>query len=305
MVVTNVSVEVLKLQLSMPNAHFHIIHSSGPQKTYPLPPYSTVIGFLANILGNKELIETMLGGGLVLGMLSQYKYVTREYTWLRNLLRSEHDKRFGSTNNRLRQEMPEHIGGQSPVSIEVLNDVHLVLYIYHSDLDLLEMIQQNINVPEKWYSHLHLGRAEDWVIVNSASTISLTVSNNPANLRNADQYYQWMPETGSAFGIGIYIDKKHYDELLYRVQGPATLVTSIYNLVNMPFQKKTGKKVKVKNVTIRNFDHIATRLFCSPVPFLGDFTLPAVFVDPGLNVPVYMANIGKKMVVERGTDYAK
>lgn len=278
------SVDVLKLEIYMPNAHFRMIHSNEPQKTYPVPPYSTVIGFLANILGNKEQINIMLEGELVLGALSRYDYITREYTWLRNLLPSTHTRRYGSTNNRTWQEVSEHIGGQSPASIEVLNDVHLVLYIYHSDYTLLEALQQNIVTPEKWFSHLHLGRAEDWVMINSASMISLTISSNPADLRNSNQYFQWMPEPTSAFGIGRYIDEKNYRELYQKVQGPAMLVTSIYNLIRVPYQEQEGE-------IIRNFQHVPTRLFCSPIPFLSDFTLPAIFADSELNTPIYMGNI--------------
>ena len=292
------SVDVLKLEISMPNAHFRIIHSSEPQKTYPVPPYSTVIGFLANVLGDKEQIEVMLEGDLVLGILSQHDYITREYTWLRNLLPSAHTNRYGSPNNRTWQEVSEHIGGQSPVSIEVLNDVHLVLYIYHSDYALLKMLQQNITAPESWYSHLHLGRAEDWVIVNSASMVSLIVSNNPADLRNSNQYFQWMPEPASAFGIGSYINEKHYGELYQKIQGPAALVTSIYELIRVPYQGKEGG-------IIRNFRHVPTRLFCSSIPFLSDFTLPAVFADLELNVPIYMANIAGNNCSGRGANRAK
>lgn len=278
------SIDVLKLELSMPNAHFRIIHSNEPQKTYPVPPYSTVIGFLANILGNREQIEKMLEDSLALGVLSKFNYITHEYTWLRNLADSNHRSRFGSLHNRTWQEMPEHIGGQSPVSIEVLNDVHLMLYIYHPHLALLETVMENTNQPERWYSHLHLGRAEDWVVINSASIISLSVSNNPASLRNSKQYFQWMPEPASAFGINSLIDESLYNELYQKTQSPAMLVTSIYNLIKVPYDGKEGE-------VIRNFQHIPARLFSSSVPFLSNFTLPAVFVDAELKVPIYMANV--------------
>jgi CRISPR-associated protein Cas5t len=279
-----VSINVLKVKLIMPNAHFRVIHSGNPRKTYPVPPYSTVIGFLANIIGNKEQIEVMLEGDLALGILSKYGYITREYTWLRNLLSSEHQRRYNSLNNRTWQEVSEHIGGQSPINIEVLNEVEIVLYIYHSNPGVLMTLQQNSVAPEKWFSHLHLGRAEDWVMINSVAPVTLPVSNNAANLRNSDQYLQWMPELTSAFGVGSYVDEKDYGELYDKIQGPAMLVTSVYELIRVPYQGEKGG-------VIRNFEHVPTRLFCSPVPFLSDFTLPAVFVDPELNTPVYMADI--------------
>ncbi len=278
------SINVLKLEISMPNAHFRVIHSNDPRKTYSVPPYSTVIGFLANLLGDKEQIESMLEHNLVLGVLSRYKYITREYTWMRNLLRSEHTRRYGTVGNRTWQEVSEHIGGQSPISVEVLNDVQLIMYIYHSDSAVLKTLQQNIVSPEKWFSHLHLGRAEDWAMIDSASMISLSISNQPSDLRNSDKYFQWMPEPAFAFGAGSYVDEKHYIELYQKIQGPAMLVTSVYKLTRVPYEDKEGG-------IIRNFEHVPTRLFCSPVPFLSNFTLPSVFVDSKLSAPIYMANI--------------
>ncbi len=299
------SVDVLKLQISAPNAHFRVVHSSEPQKTYPVPPYSTIIGFLSNILGDKEYIESMLNGDLALGILSKYNYITREYTWLRNLHPAAHIKRFGSQGNRFWSEVSEHAGGQSPVSIEVLNDVHLALYIYHPNSALLEMLQKNIVCPEKWYSHLHLGRAEDWAAVNSVSVISLILSNSPADLRNSSQYYQWMPEPAFTFGIGDYINEKHYKELYHKIQGPAMLVTSIYNLVKVPYMEKKGTRVITRNDIIRNFKHVPTRLTDSPIPFLDDFMLPTVFTDPKLKTSIYMANIAGSSNTKGGFGHAK
>lgn len=268
----------------MPNAHFRVIHSSDPRKTYPVPPYSTIIGFLANVIGNMQQIEVMLQGDLALGALSRYDYITREYTWLRNLLAKQHKRRFGSTSNRVYQDVTEHIGGQSPVSIEVLNDVQIILYVYHSNPVILTLLQENVVAPEKWFNHLHLGRAEDWAMVNSCASVTLPVSNSPADLRNADQYFQWMPETASALGVGSYVEEQSYKELYHKTQGPAVLVTSVYERVRVPYKGTEGG-------IIRNFQHVPARLCSAPIPFLSDFTLPTVFVDPELSTPVYVANI--------------
>lgn len=279
------SFNALRFTISMPNAHFRIIQSSRPQKTYPVPPYSTVIGFLANLLGNEEQIELMLQGDLVIGVLCKHDFITREYTWLRNLQANTHRARYGSLDNRGWQEVCEHIGGQSPVSIEVLNDVHLVLYVYHPNRSVLETLQKNACCPEKWYSHLHLGRAEDWAMIESAAEISLIVSDKPADLRNSNQYYQWMPDPAVAFGLGNYVEEGHYRELFEKTQGPATLVTSLYRVIKVPYHGDEGG-------IIRNFEHIPSRLSCMSVPFLNSFMLPAVLADLELSIPVYMANIG-------------
>jgi len=274
--------EMLKIKAVLPNAHFRIVHSGNPRKTYPVPPYSTVIGFLANILGDMEKIKEMLSGGMALGILSQYEYISREYTWLRNLSTEQHLGRYVTARNRTWQGVAEHPGGQSPVNIEVLNEVAIWIYVYHSNPSVLEAIKQNHCRPEKWFSHLHLGRSEDWAAVEIVGTVELQVSNRAVDMSGTGQYFQWMPRPDFAFGLNQYISKQEYDELYRKIQGPATLVTSIYELIEAPLGGgNTG--------IIRNFRHIPARLNDSPVPFLDSFKLPALFTDTESNSSVYLA----------------
>ena len=52
--------DVLRLKFSAPTAHFRIIHSNNPRRTYQVPPYSAIIGLIANILGEQATIEKLL-----------------------------------------------------------------------------------------------------------------------------------------------------------------------------------------------------------------------------------------------------
>ncbi|MEM4402583.1 MAG: CRISPR-associated protein Cas5, partial [Candidatus Caldarchaeum sp.] len=74
--------------------------------TYPIPPYSTVIGFLCNVLGiddqkKKETIgvrSTVLYGELKkikISIAGRFASKTTEYIWFRNLSKSAHIDRFG------------------------------------------------------------------------------------------------------------------------------------------------------------------------------------------------------------------
>jgi len=282
-----VCLSVLRIKLTMPSAHFKVIHSSSPRKTYPLPPYSTVIGFLANIIGNTEKIQEMLHGTLALGILSQYGYLSKEYTWLRNLSYEQHTGRYVSANNRELQGIAEHPGGQSPVSIEVLNEVGIWLYIYHSDPGILTLLKQNYCLPEKWFNHLHLGRSEDWAVIESIDLIEMQRSNQAGGIKNTNQYFQWMPRPDFAFGISQYINERDYTELYNKIQGPATLVTSVYELTEAPLGSgKTG--------TIRSFRHIPARLTCSSIPFLDTFILPGLLTDREVGSSVYMGLINNQ-----------
>ena len=277
--------KVLRIKVFMPNAHFRVVHSNNPRKTYPVPPYSTVIGFLANILGNVEMIEKMVSGELVLGVLAQHEYVTREYTWLRNLSFEQHLGRHVTAENRTWQGVAEHPGGQSPVVVEVLNEVTVWIYVYHAEPGILEAILQNAHRPEKWFSHLHLGRSEDWAAVETVGMVELKTSNLAADMSETGRYFQWMPFPDSAFGVGRHISGQEYCELYnYKTQNPAVLVTSLYKLVEAHLGGgRTG--------VIRNFKYIPARLTDSQIPFLDSFKLPVLFTDPENFVAVYLVRI--------------
>lgn len=280
----NNTLPVLRLQLEASTAHFRVIHSNNPRKTYPLPPYSTVIGLLANILGDEAKIAALLTGKLALGILAQHEYLTKEYTWLRNMSPSAHKNRFFSVYNHQWQETPEHPGGQSPVVVEVLNEVKVYIYLHHHNVAVIDSLQENINQPERWLSHLHLGRAEDWAMIDQAALGELHLSNAGFDFQGAGGYYQWMPAPTKAFGLEGLLAPAAYTSLYNKMQGNALLVTSLYHLIQVPYE--TGKKG-----SIRNFSHIPARLCCSQVPFLDNFNLPTLLVDTELKTPVYMAAI--------------
>jgi CRISPR-associated protein Cas5t len=281
------SIKTLRISISLPNAHFRIIHSNNPSKTYPVPPYSTVIGFLSNIIGNKDIIDKMIEETFALGILAKHEYLTREYIWLRNLSANSHRIRFSSNTNRKWQGIPEHPGGQSPVIVEVLNQVEIHIYLHHPNPLILQKLQQNITAPEKWFSHLHLGRSEDWVMIESINQIDLSVSNTAKDLREARAYYQWVPDPKYTFGINAGICPKEYTELYNKVQGNAALVTSIYRLVEIPHG---GSKFRL----IRNFTHVPARLCRCSIPFLNNFRLPNLFTDTQHGTPIYMALINSE-----------
>ncbi|MEM4314681.1 MAG: CRISPR-associated protein Cas5, partial [Thermoplasmata archaeon] len=45
----------LKLKIYQPHAHYRIPFTYQRRHTYPIPPYSTVIGLLCNILGIRNI----------------------------------------------------------------------------------------------------------------------------------------------------------------------------------------------------------------------------------------------------------
>lgn len=151
---------------------------------------------------------------------------------------------------------------------------------------MVDSILGNVHLPEKWLSHLHLGRAEDWVVIKNASLTELKPLNTAPYFQAASRFYQWMPKTDYAFGLRDLIDAAEYDAFYNKTHGTSVLVTSIYRV-------KPVKKGE-EEVMIRNFDHIPVRLYRGQVPFLDNFALPSLLVDPDLKAPVYMAVINPK-----------
>jgi len=271
-------VDVIKINVKLPSANFRVVQSNDPRRTYPLPPYSTVIGFLANIIGEQKYIDMMLAEPFGLGIAGTYEYITREYTWLRNLNAGMHKNRFISPRNRKWQEVPEHPGGQSPITVEVLNEVEVIIYLRHKQ-EIEDKLLENYNRPEKWLSHIHMGRAEDWAIIDNIEKTELMLANQPSAFSEAASYYQWLPSPDYAFGLQKVIERNDYEELYKKIQGNTVLVTSFYKLV------------EVGGAVIRNFNHVPVRLCCCQIPFLDDFSLPRLLTDKDLHLPVFMSSL--------------
>ncbi len=200
--------KVLRLKLYQPQAHYRIPFTYIRRHTYPIPPYSTVIGMLCNALG----IRNPKGEGepedenfkelkrIKLSIAGKFAAKTTEKIWFRNLSEKQHNNRFGSATNRSISGLVEHPGGQAPVSIDILNDVRLLIYVHHQDVGFLKTLEEALRSPERWISTLHLGRAEDWVVIEDISIVSLSDGEEP--VRGYPDWFFYVPEE-KAPGVGL------------------------------------------------------------------------------------------------------
>jgi len=274
---------VLKISMQAPSAHYHVPFTNNPRNTYPLPPYSAVIGLLANIIGERPLIERTLEQEFSVGVLSQYETLTQEYSWLRNMSQAMHAQRFVDATNRKFQERPEHPGGQIPVVFYVLNNLKTYLYFFHPDHKTMQLVADHLTQPEKWLSHLHLGRAEDWVTPKSCEIVELYPSERAEAQQNARNFYQWLPAPESAF-LGGFLDEVEYRDFFHQMNGSISLVTSLYRLVEIPFGES-------RKGTIRSFNHVKAKICQSQIPLSSRMKIPVLLTDPQINSPVFMAKI--------------
>lgn len=276
------NIKVLRLKIYQPHAHYRVPFTFRKRHTYPIPPYSTVIGLICNVLGIRDQSDEnfkKLKSGLSLAIYGNFESITKEYVWFRNLQKEYHVEKFGIIENRKDQELPEHPGGQMPTRIDVLENVRLVVYIALSDEEFLETLKNAFIEPTKRVYPLHLGRAEDLIVFDGKKDEAVKIikidTSKKKPFYGRFEFYTWIPDPEQG---EIFIDKKLYNEFYQRVKGSSHLITSFYELKN----------------GVREFVRISVKLFeQGDFPFY--FGKPFEFVkDEELDIPLFLCRMTPK-----------
>jgi len=201
----------IRIEIYQPVAHYRVFFTFMRQHTYPIPPYSTVVGLLCNSLEEKEKIER-LKDGLSLSIFGKHgSYATTLQTY-RNLRIKNHIQEYVHAKNRTKHGLPYHVGGTQPVLVDLLFDVELIIYVYHENEELLEELSERIRFPSK---ALHLGRAEDWIVVKDVKRVE-----TEEGLIESFDYYTWLPK------------KLMYDRYDIDVVANTYMVSLYYEIIN-------------------------------------------------------------------------
>ncbi len=263
---------ILRLQIYQPQAHYRVPFTYQRRHTYPIPPYSTIIGFLCNVLGYDGMpIEHERLKKTKISIAGRFESKTTEYTWFRNLSKSAHVERFGRIENRRIGGHVEHIGGQSPILIDVLNDVRLVIHLAHEDHAFLEEIRSSLENPIRRLEVLHLGRAEDWIVIEELSQVSPLSSFEVRRVDADFRHFFWIPEhlyTHEAKATVSDFDR--YEGLRYRL--PTFWTVEDYATT----QNRHGRRI---------FDYITVKLSD------GLLREKRFLFDKECNLPVFLAEI--------------
>jgi len=183
--------KALIIKIYQPTAHYRMPFTYQRRHTYPIPPYSTVIGFLCNMLGidyqgnkqYKKLRECKLS------ISGYFEQKLTEYIWFRNFSKKSHEKYFGSTEAREKNGEINHIGGQSPMRIDVLENMRLNIHIAGDEAFLVEL-EDYLRNPGNRLETVHLGRAEDWLVFESIQKVDLFLSEKDKNYN----HFFWIPQ---------------------------------------------------------------------------------------------------------------
>jgi CRISPR-associated protein Cas5t len=267
------NLNILRLKIYQPQAHYRIPFTYQRRHTYPIPPYSTIIGFLCNLLGYDGMPKDRSDlKNLKISIAGRFKSKTTEYIWFRNLSKDSHVNRFGGVEIRSVSGHIEHIGGQSPTSIDVLDEVHLVIHLAHEDKDFLENIRSSLENPVKRLEILHIGRAEDWIVIEELSQV-IDLSNFRIKREDANfGYFFWIPEKIYYPNQDNSLTKfEKYEGLLYRLPTFWT-VENYDNTLN-----RHGKRI---------FDYISAKLSD------GVFKEKYFLFDEVCKIPVFLSDFG-------------
>lgn len=226
----------VKIHLEASSAHFRVPYTIFERKTYPIPPFSTVIGFICSLLGKEDKISKFLNARLSIAIVGDHEGVLDEYVWYRNLSYDEHVKRFGGTTRELNGEI-EHPGGQVPVRIQTLVNPKVDIFLKLDD-DIAEMVVQTLKDPEDRICLPHLGRAED--VLDKLDIEEISPSSGEVLDTNG---YTWLVEPDKADLEG---SKDVYSKIYTQMVSVVHEVPTLYRIVNgkRVFQSITAKIYK-------------------------------------------------------------
>lgn len=265
--------KVLRVKIHQPDAHYRIPFSYRRRFTYPIPPYSTVKGFICNLLGIKNENDEKfikLKDGLSLAIYGRYENIVKEYIWFRNLEKKSHIGKFNSPSNRIIDKTPQHPGNQIPVKIDVLHNVNLIIYIYHSSDEFLKEIVSAFKDPKERNSVIHLGRSEDWLVFEEIKMIELS-----ENFVMKIPFFTWLPSEEFVNQDFMFFD--NYKSFFDGINGNIFRLPTFYTIDG------NNQRIFSEYITVKLFEG-------------GSFRKQKFYCDNELeNLPVIFANIKGKM----------
>lgn len=165
--------KVVKLKLYQNMVNYKRHTSFQLKETYPLPPYSTVIGMIHNACGYKEYVPMNISvqgkyHSKVNDLATRYEFSVMKFEADRHQVRvpnREYDKKKGCY-------IEKDLGVVRGISTtELLVDVELIIHVQVEDENkLMEIYEKLKNPPE----YLSLGRREDLVRVDEVKIVEVS-----------------------------------------------------------------------------------------------------------------------------------
>jgi len=169
----------IRLKLTQDMVNYKKPTSFQLKETYPLPPYSTVIGMVHNMCRYTEYHPMLIS--------VQGKYFSKV-----NDLFTRYEFKNGMSYDRERHQLNVNGLGVSRgvATAELLVDVELMLHIVPEDQSLLREIYESFLMP---YEFPSLGRREDLLTIEEVKIVEIRQENQSAGEGLSDKYGAYIP----------------------------------------------------------------------------------------------------------------
>ena len=174
--------KAIKLKLYQNMVNYKVPTSFQLKESYPLPPYSTVIGMVHSLCDFKEYKPMKIS-------------ISGNYFSKVNNLYTRHE--FNNSDNIIK----------GPATIELLVDVNLTIHIIPEDQseEFLNMIFEAFKYPREYPS---LGRREDIVLIKDVKIVDVEKKKLERDLSNGEENFAYIPVNFIQEKLVNYGDKK-------------------------------------------------------------------------------------------------
>lgn len=170
----------IRLKLKQNLVNYKLPTSFQLKETYPLPPYSAIIGMVHNACNYTEYKPMKIS--------VQGKYHSKV-----NDLATRYEFKNGMTFDATRHQIKvgEYGISMGVSNVELLSDVELVIHIVPEDEKLVEEIFNAFKTPREYVS---LGRREDLVVIDEVKIVEISEERiKDENLRIDRDYRAYVP----------------------------------------------------------------------------------------------------------------
>ena len=227
----------IRLKLKQNLVNYKLPTSFQLKETYPLPPYSTVIGMVHNTCNYTEYKPMKIS--------VQGKYHSKV-----NDLATRYEFKNGMTFDASRHQIKvgEYGISRGVSNVELLSNVELVIHIVPEDENLIEEIFNAFKTPREYIS---LGRREDLVVVDEVKIVEISEERiKDENLRIDRDYRAYVPveiiDKKKVFVEGS-VDTIQYKGTMYNLTKDYVSVN--YGSTKSPKFFRKWNKVKVHYVS--------------------------------------------------------
>lgn len=231
--------KAIRLRIEQELVNYKVPTSFQLKETYPLPPYSTVIGMIHNLCGYTEYKEMQIS-------------IQGYYHSKVNDLYTRYEFKPGYTYEKGRHQLEaDGYGiGRGVATAELLSEVELLIHIVPKEESLLEEIEQSLRFPREYPT---LGRREDLAVIKAVKRVEVDWKEKRQQMKLPPKYAAYIP---------MELNDKVKIQPTDAVRGKGTIyrLNKSYKIENFGTDKKPKLFRKwIKKDVIYSTDIIATR----------------------------------------------